>query len=608
MPVSTPVLVDNPRISAVQARFRDVTVDMRRDPDGTMRLLAREPLAPYPDRFHDHLWRWAEKCPTRTFLAERRPGREGWAQISYAETTDQVQLIAEALAQRGLGPERPVLILSGNAIEHQLLALAAMTAGVPFAPISVAYSLISQDLVKLRTIIKLLDPGLVYAADAARFARALTIPEMRGREIVVGAPAAEVSGATPFAELLKGGSAAARAQAAGRIGPDTVAKFLFTSGSTGTPKGVTITHRMINSNMTMFEWIWPFIVARPPVLVDWLPWSHVFGGNHNMGQVLRSGGTLYIDDGRPIPGEFERSLRNLREVASTMYLNVPKGFELLLPALANDNELRKRFFADLDAMFYAAATLPEHLWHGLAELAQRERPDNPPSMISGWGLTETAPGSLILNRHDAEIGNIGPPLPGQEVKLVPNGDKLEIRVRGPNVTPGYWRAPELTRQAFDEEGYFITGDAVTFVDERDASRGFRFNGRVAEDFKLSSGTKVHAAEVWARARQALGTLVFDVVLAAPDRDDLGLLIFPPAGRAIDAPYRAALRDALSCMNEGITGSSRVVARALVLKEPPSLDAGEITDKGSLNSRGIRERRQADVARLYDDGDPDVIRP
>jgi feruloyl-CoA synthase len=606
--LSTQTLVEKPRVSAVHARFGDVTVGIRRDADGVIRLLAKEPLHPYPDRFHDHLARWARERPTHTFLAERRLGREGWAQISYAETAEQVNLIAQAVAQRGLGPDRPILILSGNAIEHQLLALAAMTAGVPFASISVAYSLISQDLGKLRYITRLLDPGLVYAADGARFARALTIPEMQGRELVVGAPSPELPGATPVAEFLAGGSTASLEQAAAKIGPDTIAKFLFTSGSTGTPKGVTITQRMLNANMMMFEQIWPFIVARPPVLMDWLPWSHVFGGNHNIGQVLRSGGTLYIDDGRPTPAEFERSLHNLREVSSTMYLNVPKGFELLLPALAKDTDLRKRFCADLDAMVYAAATLPEHLWHGLAEIAQRERPHDPPSMISGWGLTETAPGSLILNRHDAEIGNIGPPLPGQEVKLVPNGGKLEIRVRGPNITPGYWRAPELTKQAFDEEGYFITGDAVTFVDEADASRGFRFNGRVAEDFKLSSGTKVHAAEIWGRARQALGALVFDVVLAAPDRDDLGLLIFPPAGRAIDAPYRDALRHALCRMNEGISGSSRLVARALVLREPPSLDAGEITDKGSLNSRGIRERRQAEVARLYDDGDPEVIRP
>jgi feruloyl-CoA synthase len=606
--VTSQTLLNDAPVSAPHRRFRDVTVDVNQDLAGVIRMLPQEPLQAYPDRFHDHLWQWAKAHPTRIFLAERRPGQEGWASITYAETADQVGRIAQALAERNLGPERPILILSGNAIEHQLLALAAMYAGVPFAPISVAYSLISQDLSKLKYIIKLLDPGLVYAADAARFARALTIAEMQGREIVVGTPSNDVPHATPFAKLLTGGSAAALKHAADKVGPETIAKFLFTSGSTGTPKGVIITQRMINANLKMFEQIWPFIVARPPVLVDWLPWSHVFGGNHNIGQVLRSGGTLYIDDGKPIPGEFERSLRNLRDVSPTMYLNVPKGFEFLLPALAKDRDLCKCFFADLDSMFYAAATLPEHLWDGLTDIAKRERPDNPPSMISGWGLTETAPGSLILNRHDAEIGNIGPPMPGQEVKLVPNGGKLEIRVRGPNITPGYWRMPDLTRQAFDEEGYFITGDAVAFVDKGDASRGFRFNGRVVEDFKLSSGTRVHVAEVWARARQALGSLVFDIVVAAPECDDLGLLIFPPAGRAIDDVYREALRKALQQMNSGITGSSRAIARALVLREPPSLDAGEITDKGSLNSRGIRERRAADVARLYDDADPEVIKP
>jgi feruloyl-CoA synthase len=595
-------------LKAPDRRFRAVTVEVKRDPDGVLRLQANEPLQPYPDRFHDYLWHWAKKCPTRIFLAERRPGRDGWASITYAETAEQVGHIAQALAERNLGPERPILVLSGNAIEHQLLGLAALCVGVPYAPISVAYSLVSQDLSKLKYIMKLLDPGLVYASDAARFARALTIPEMQGREIVVGTPSSDVPHATPFAKLLVGGSATSFKQAADKVGPDTIAKFLFTSGSTGVPKGVIITQRMINANMMMFEQVWPFVVERPPVMIDWLPWSHVFGGNHNIGQVLRSGGTLYIDDGRPLAGEFERTLRNLRELSPTMYLNVPKGFELLVPALANDRDLRTRFFADLDAMFYAGATLPQHLWDALTDIARCERPHDPPSMISSWGLTETAPGSLALNRHDAEIGNIGPPMPGQEVKLVPNGGKLEIRVRGPNITPGYWRMPDLTRQAFDEEGYFITGDAVAFVDDSDASRGFRFNGRVVEDFKISSGTRVHVAEVWARARQALGALVFDVVVAAPDRDDLGLLIFPPPGRTIDDVYRDALRTALQQMNSGITASSRAIARVLVLKEPPSLDAGEITDKGSLNSRGIRERRAADVARLYDDTDSEVIKP
>jgi feruloyl-CoA synthase len=599
------------RASAEQVchdRFRPLTVAMTRAGDGSIRLRANEPLPPHPDRLHDHLFRWAKDAPSRTWLAERRPGKEGWATISYSEAADKVSRIAEALADRNLGPQRPIVILSGNATDHKLLTLAAMIAGVPFAPISVAYSLVSQDLGKLRHILKLLDPGLVYAANGAMFARALTIPEMQGREIVVGTPAPELAGATPFAELLKGGSKQRLAEAAAKVTPDTVVKFLFTSGSTGVPKGVTTTQRMLNSNLAMTEYIWPFMSARPPVLVDWLPWSHVFGGNYNSGKVLKNGGTLYIDDGKPTPADFEKSVRNLREVSPTIYLNVPKGFELLLPHLQKDDVLRKSFFADLDALFYAAATLPERLWAGLEEIALREKPAAPPSMISGWGLTETSPAALIVNRHGAEIGNVGPPLPGMEAKLVPHGDKLEIRIRGPNVTPGYWNAPDLTKAAFDDEGFFITGDAVTFIDPQDAARGFRFNGRTAEDFKLSSGTRVHTAEVWGRARQALGALVFDVVLAAPDRDDLGLLIFPPPGRSVDAAYRDELRAALRKINEGVGGSSRTIARAIVLTEPPSLDAGEITDKGSLNSRGIRERRAAIVERLYDDNDPDVIKP
>ena len=593
---------------AAHARFRPVTVTMLREPGGTIRMRANEPLPPHPERLHEHLFRWAKDAPTRTFLAERRPGQEGWASISYSEAADKVGRIAQALAERDLGPQRPIAILSGNAIDHMLLSLAAMVVGVPFAPISVAYSLVSQDLGKLRHILKLLNPGLVYAANGAMFARALTVPDMQGREIVVGSPAPELPNATPFGELLKGGSETRRKDAAAKVTPDTVAKFLFTSGSTGIPKGVTTTQRMLNSNLAMTEYIWPFMSARPPVLVDWLPWSHVFGGNYNSGKVLKNGGTLYIDDGKPTPVDFEKSVRNLREISSTTYLNVPKGFELLLPHLQKDDALRKRFFADLDALFYAAATLPERLWAALEELVLRERPDCPPSIISGWGLTETSPAALILNRHDAEIGNIGPPLPGMDAKLVPHGDKLEIRIRGPNVTPGYWNMPDLTKAAFDEEGYFITGDAVTFIDDKDAARGFRFNGRIAEDFKLSSGTRVHTAQVWARARQALGALVFDVVLAAPDRDDLGLLIFPPPGRTVDAGYRDELQAALRRINDGVSGSSRLIARAIVLTEPPSLDAGEITDKGSLNSRGIRERRAAVVEQLYDDSNSEVIKP
>ena len=555
----------------------------------------------------DHLFHWAKAAPSQLFLAERQPGQEGWASVTYGEAADQVRRIAAALAERPLSAQRPIVILSGNAIEHKILSLAAMTAGIPFAPISVAYSLVSQDLGKLRHILKLLDPGLVYAANVEVFKRALTIPEMQGREIVTGTPSPDVR-TTPFAELLKGGSASFLAEAEKKIGADSILKFLFTSGSTGIPKAVITTHRMMNSNLAMLEHVWPFMAARPPVFVDWLPWSHVFGGNHNFGQVVKNGGSLYIDEGKPIPSEIEKTVRNLREVAPTIYLNVPKGFELLAPYLAKDDVLRKNFFANLEVMFYAGATLPDHLWRTLDEIAAKERPDNPPSMLSSWGLTETAPAALMSSRHDAGIGNIGSPPPGMTIKLVPNGDKLEIRCTGPNVTTGYWNMPEATKEAFDEEGFFITGDAVAFVDESDASKGFRFNGRTVEDFKLTSGTRVHAAQIWARARQALGPLVFDVVVTAPDRDDVGLMVFPPMGKTPDAAWREQLRAALGKINEGVSGSSRLIARAIVLTEPPSLDAGEITDKGSLNSRGIRERRRAIVDRLYDNSDPDVIRP
>jgi feruloyl-CoA synthase len=587
-------------------RYGYLPAEITRRPNGELIVRCTVPLGAYPDLLHDYLYQWEKSRPNGVFLAERRPDIEGWAKFTYAEAAQAARAIAKALATRPLDENRPILILSGNGIDHALVALGALTAGVPYAPISVAYSLISQDLGKLRYILKLLDPGLVYAADA-RFARALTIPEMAGREIVLGKADASVPGATTLASLMKDGSADALAKASAKIGPQTIAKFLFTSGSTGVPKGVITTHRMVTSNLQMLAHCWPFMSARPPVLLDWLPWSHVFGGNHNFNQVLRNGGTIYIDDGKPIPSEFEKSIRNLREVSPTVYFNVPKGFEFLVGYLNKDDALRDSFFRDLDAMFYAAASLPQPVWVALETLANNSGRVPIPSMISGWGLTETSPASLILNQHGAEPGNIGPVLPGQEMKLVPNEGKLECRVRGPNVTPGYWKMPDMTAQAFDEEGFFKTGDAMLFVDDNDAGRGFYFNGRVVEDFKLDSGTRVHVGDVYKRARHAAGNLVFDLVVAAPDREELGLLIFPPAGPADDADYRARLAAFINRMNEGINGSSQVIKRAIVLTEPPSLDAGEMTDKGSLNSRGILERRKTWVDKLYDNANPAVIR-
>jgi feruloyl-CoA synthase len=598
---------ENPPAKNADPRYGRCTVTVERRPDGASLLRSKQPLGTYPQRFHDYLFEWANLAPDRTFLAERTSDGNAWTRITFAEAAEKVRLIAAALADRELGPERPVLILSGNAIDHQLLALGSMTAGIPYASISVAYSLVSQDHGKLKHIVKLLDPGLIYASDAETYARALAIPEMQGREIVVGRPSPSVEDTTSFTRLLEGGSRERLITAEKRIGLDTIVKFLFTSGSTGVPKAVITTQRMICSNHHMMAHAWTFLDRRPPVLVDWLPWSHVFGGNCSVGFALRWGGTFYIDDGKPMPADIGRTIRNLREVSPTVYFNVPRGFDFIATELRNDGALRKRFFADLDMMFYAAASLPEHLWKLLADMAETSNA-TPPSMLTGWGLTETAPAILLLHEHGGMPGNLGSPLPGLELKLVPNGRKLEARVRGPNVTPGYWRMPEATAKAFDEEGYFITGDALAFIDEREPRKGIRFNGRVVEDFKLSSGTWVHTASIRERALQSLAGLILDVVVTAPDRDDVGLLVFPSPGAVLGEAYMLDILTGLRRMNEGAGGLSQRIARAMVMREPPSLDKGEMTDKGSLNMHGILHHRGGLVDRLYAGDDAEVLRP
>ncbi|TCZ58528.1 hypothetical protein EXY23_16400 [Roseicella aquatilis] len=392
------------------------------------------------------------------------------------------------------------------------------------------------------------------------------------------------------------------------LDPARPVRVLFTSGSTGLPKGVLTTHRMMAANQQQLAQVWPFLEREPPVLLDWLPWSHVFGGSQNLNLALRFGGTLWIDAGRPVPDAFERTLANLREVAPTLRFDVPRGWALLLPALEADAALAAHAFSRLRIAFNAGAALPEAQFRRLRALAARHAP-RPVPILSGWGLTETAPAATNTHREDAPPGSIGTPLPGVELKLLPVDGKLEIRVRGPNLFPGYLDEPEQTSAAFDEQGFFRTGDAVAWVEERDPNAGLRFDGRLAEDFKLSSGTKIHAQEVRLRALAALGPMARDVVVVGSDRDDVGLLVFPADPAAVDAAWRDRLADALRAMNAaGGGGSSRSVARALVLKEPPSLDAGEVTDKGSLNMRAILARRVAALARLYDDDDPEVITP
>lgn len=579
--------------------FAPVRVLREATAEGGWLLRSLDPLQDHAPRITDALWHWAQVAPDRDFLRER-DAAGGWRGVTYAAAAAQVRRIAAGLLARGLGPGRPVAVLSGNSVRHALLALAAQAVGVPYAAISVPYSLQSGDLGKLRQILGRLRPGLVFAEEEAPYARALGVPEARGADIAAGAAAWESLAAPPDAALER---------AMATVDPEAPVKILFTSGSTGTPKGVLGTHRMMAANQQQMAQVWPFLAEEPPVLLDWLPWSHVFGGSHNLNMVLRFGGTLWIDDGRPMPGApFERTLANLRDVSPTIRFDVPRGHALLLDALERDAALGRRLFGRLRLVFSAGAALPEPALRRLRALAAEHAP-GPVPVVSSWGLTETAPAATTTHAGDAPPAGIGTPLPGVTLRLVPVDGKLEIRVRGPNVFRGYLDEPEATASAFDEAGFFRTGDAVSWVDPADPAQGLRFDGRLAEDFKLSSGTRINALDLRLRALAALGPLVRDVVVVGADRDEVGLLVFPadPA-RAGDAALRQAVAAALAAVNAAAGGgSSRTIARALLLAEPPSLDAGEVTDKGSLNVRAITTRRAADLARLYDD-EPEAIRP
>jgi feruloyl-CoA synthase len=591
---------------ALELRFLEAEVSVERRPDGSTVLRTEVPFAPTEAVLHDYLRQWALARPQQIFLAERSADGSGWRTVSYGEAFDMAARLATALAARGLGPQHPILILSGNGITHQLVALAAMMAGIPYTPLSVAYSTMSGDFGKLRTILKILDPGLVFAADAAPFARAFAIDEMRGRDIVVGQRHETIDGAISLQSLLETPTDETVLHRASELPSQTVAKILFTSGSTGTPKGVPQTHLMMCTSLSQIETLWPFMRERTPVVLDWLPWSHVFGGSFSFNIVLRFGGTLYIDDGKPLPGEIARTLRNLREVKPTLYWNVPRGYELLLPLLQADAEAQRNFFADLALMFYAGASLPAPLWRDLVTFGKQVSGRDIP-MTTSWGLTETAPSITIINRAVLAPGNIGIPMPGLELKLVPHQGKLEARVRGPNVMLGYWNLPEASAAAFDDEGFFRTGDALVFANPNDPAQGLIFDGRTTEDFKLLTGTWVDTAAIRLRAHAALAGLITDVVVTGADRDEVGLLLLCAVGRdPDDAAYRQKLGAALTDINRDATGTSQRVARAIIMRQPPSFDLGEITEKGSLNARLIRERRVDLVETLYSGRHPDVI--
>jgi feruloyl-CoA synthase len=588
----------------------DVTVE-RRD-DGTIYLRPKAQLGDYPVRITDRLHHWASTDPNRVFMAERNAAR-GWRQITYAELLTSSRHIASALLARGLSAEKPIVILSGNSIDHALIAFGALYAGIPFCPVSPAYSLVSKDYGKLGYLMKLLTPGLVFADDAAKFSDALAANVPGGTEIAASYGAVAGRDVTLLADLLATPVHSNLDAVHDAIGPDTIAKFLLTSGSTGNPKAVINTQRMICANQVMLRETLAFLKDEPPVIVDWLPWNHTFGGNHNIGLTLYNGGSMYLDEGKPMPGGIEETVRNLREISPTVYFNVPKGYESLLPYLRDDKALRAKFFGRLHAMFFSGAALSPFIWNSLDELAIAETGFRVP-MLTGLGATETSPFFMSVRPDTSRSGHVGLPVLGNDAKLLPNNGKLEVRARGPNVTPGYWRQPELTAKAFDEEGFYKFGDALKPADPDDFDAGFDFDGRIAEDFKLASGTWVSVGPLRARFVAACAPLVRDVIIAGINHDEISALVvldldgcrlinptLPAdnlAAAASDSLIRAAFRERFEKLLAGATGSSTRITRAVLLDTPLSIDRGEITDKGSINQRAVLENRHALIETIY----------
>ena len=583
--------------------------------DGSIVLRSLEPLREGARCIGDWLEQWAQQAPDRIFLAERDSAEAPWSTTTYEQALRQVRGAASWILAQGLDAERPLVILSDNSIDHALLALAAQHVGVPSAAISPAYSLMSKDFDKLKSMIALLEPGAIYVSASKPFAAALAaIKPLHKAQII--------SGVTGDADALAFRAIAATpdtpdvTKAFAAVTPDTIAKFLFTSGSTGTPKAVINTQRMLTSSQQAKAQTWTFLEQGDDlVMLDWLPWSHTFGANHNFNLALRNGGSLYIDAGKPAPDLFSTSLANLKSVMPTVYFNVPRGFDMLIAALRGDEELRRRFFGEVKFAFYAGAALPQNLWDALEQLSV-ETVGRALPMVSAWGSTETSPLATDCHFLAERSGNIGVPIPGTELKLVTSGDKLEVRVRGPNVTPGYWKAPDLTKQAFDEEGFYLIGDAVKLADPARPERGLFFDGRVAEDFKLNSGTWVSVGTLRVAGIAALAPLAQDIVVTGHGGDEVRFLVFPniaacraqaglPEAAGVNDvlahdKVRTAIAQGLAKLKQQGANSSGHATRVLLLAEPPSVDGGEITDKGYINQRAVLARRADAVAKLNDD--------
>ena len=611
-------------------RFRPLTFGVQRIvlqdcAAGVQYLQADQDLQAYPERMSDRLKHWGETAPHRTFMARRIKLADGslgaWREVSYAQAWSTACAIAQGLIDRGLSAERPVAILSENDLEHALLALGCLVAGVPFVPVSPPYSLISQDYDKLKHVLRVSTPGLVFAADA-RYGPAIAACVPPEVEVLIGQGSLQGRACTDFSALCA--TAVTPAVEAARLatGPDTIAKLLFTSGSTKLPKAVINTHRMWCANQQQMSQSMPVLKDSDLVLVDWLPWNHTFGGNHNFGMVVFHGGTLYIDDGKPTPALMHETLRNLREISPTVYFNVPTGFEAIAQAMKTDDLLRKTLLARVKMFFYAGAALAQPIWDSLYESQEREIGERI-VMGTGLGMTESGPFGIFVTNPPVRAGDLGVPAPGLELKLVPVEGKVEVRYRGPNITPGYWREPEQTQESFDEEGFFKTGDAVRWIDESNRHLGLKFDGRIAEDFKLATGTFVSVGPLRARIIAAGAPYIQDVVITGLNMKEVGAMVFAtPAVRGLSGlPAQASLGDVLSsapvlahfqrvvnALAQTSTGSASRVARLCLLAQPPTIDRGEITDKGSINQRAVLHHRADIVAALHEGRLPATILP
>jgi feruloyl-CoA synthase len=601
-------------------KFRPLTfgvthVTLKDGAAGTQYLSAEQALNDYPARITDRLQHWAQTVPERTFMARREKLQEGktgdWQHVSYAQAWARARCIAQALIHRGLSADRPVAILSENDLDHALLALGCMVAGVPFVPVSPPYSLVSQDFDKLRHVLQTTTPGLVFAADGVRYAKAINAAVASDIEVVLGMGQLEGRTTTAFADLLATPVTPAVDAAMQATGPDTIVKFLFTSGSTKLPKAVINTQRMVCANQQQMAQSMPVLALahEPPVLVDWLPWNHTFGGNHNFGLVLFHGGSLYIDDGKPTPALMAETLRNLREIAPTVYFNVPTGFEAIASAMKTDDELRRNLLSRVKMFFYAGAALAQPIWDSLYDSQEKEIGERI-VMATGLGMTESAPFAIFVTSPNVKAGDLGVPTPGMMLKLVPSEGKTEVRYKGPNIMPGYWRAPQETADAFDEEGFFCTGDAVKWIDDNNIHVGLSFDGRIAEDFKLATGTFVSVGPLRAKVIAAGAPYVQDVVLTGINLKEVGALVIPTAAaRTLPTDALAEhFQHVVNALAKTATGSASRIARLHVMQEPPSIDKGEVTDKGSVNQRAVLMHRSALVDALHADAVQPIYKP